>query len=339
MRSQVHVLPGPPPAMTSANAGRRVRSFVRRQCAGSRTLTWLPFLVVDVLLQGCAHATVEGFGGATRPRERPQADHRRPVVGLAGPPLLAAHHRAIKTATVEGAQAVGPSGRRRHPDRARQARPPGSTVDERDAALAGPCPPARRVGRSLATRPRAVTPSDPPARGDQPSAPDRDSDKAHRCSCWPKPDNPRPCTPQTCDPRCRRAASKGGRSTATATCGTWSTAPGRWRRSWTGCGGSGGRASAAPSEKQWAMPLPAGRRCRGAPLGWCHAAPRTARSRTYYPGLQDPQQGMMAATPAAGCGWKGLVAALWGRPHRLGPPNHRSSRRLEGLPDGIGSVG
>jgi hypothetical protein len=28
-------------------------------------------------------------------------------------------------------------------------------------------------------------------------------DKAHKCSCWPKPDNPRPCTPQTCDARCR----------------------------------------------------------------------------------------------------------------------------------------
>ena len=31
--------------------------------------------------------------------------------------------------------------------------------------------------------------------------------------------------------------------------------------------------------------------------------------------------------------------APWGRPHRLGPPNHRSSRRLEGLPDGIDSAG
>jgi hypothetical protein len=28
-------------------------------------------------------------------------------------------------------------------------------------------------------------------------------DKAQRCSCWPKPDDPRPCTPQTCDWRCR----------------------------------------------------------------------------------------------------------------------------------------
>jgi putative transposase len=28
-----------------------------------------------------------------------------------------------------------------------------------------------------------------------------------------------------------------------------------------------------------------------------------------------------------------------GQAHRLGPPNHRSSRRLEGLPDGIDSAG
>jgi hypothetical protein len=28
-------------------------------------------------------------------------------------------------------------------------------------------------------------------------------DKGHKCSCWPKPDDARPCTPQTCDWRCR----------------------------------------------------------------------------------------------------------------------------------------
>jgi hypothetical protein len=27
--------------------------------------------------------------------------------------------------------------------------------------------------------------------------------KGHRCTCWPKPDYARPCTPQTCDWRCR----------------------------------------------------------------------------------------------------------------------------------------
>ena len=47
----------------------------------------------------------------------------------------------------------------------------GSTVDACHAAPAWPCPPAWWVGRSPATRPRAVTPGDPPedapARGDQ----------------------------------------------------------------------------------------------------------------------------------------------------------------------------
>jgi hypothetical protein len=28
-------------------------------------------------------------------------------------------------------------------------------------------------------------------------------DKGYKCSCWPKPDDARPCTPQTCDWRCR----------------------------------------------------------------------------------------------------------------------------------------
>ena len=27
--------------------------------------------------------------------------------------------------------------------------------------------------------------------------------KGYRCSCWPRPNDARPCTPQTCDWRCR----------------------------------------------------------------------------------------------------------------------------------------
>ena len=34
-------------------------------------------------------------------------------------------------------------------------------------------------------------------------APGSGLDKARRCTCWPKPDDARPCTPQTCDSRCR----------------------------------------------------------------------------------------------------------------------------------------
>jgi hypothetical protein len=33
--------------------------------------------------------------------------------------------------------------------------------------------------------------------------------KRHTCTCWPKPDDPHPCTPQTCDWRCRACRSYG----------------------------------------------------------------------------------------------------------------------------------
>jgi hypothetical protein len=90
------------------------------------------------------------------------------LVGLTRPTLAAPFTtRAIETATAEDAAAVAPSGP--PAGRARQALPAGSTV-ERDAAPAWPCPPAWWVGRSPATRPRAVrpgeAPDDAPARGD-----------------------------------------------------------------------------------------------------------------------------------------------------------------------------
>jgi hypothetical protein len=47
MRPEVQVLPGPPPTLTSGNAGGRVRRPVAGGCAGSRTLTWLPLLVMS----------------------------------------------------------------------------------------------------------------------------------------------------------------------------------------------------------------------------------------------------------------------------------------------------
>jgi hypothetical protein len=40
-------------------------------------------------------------------------------------------------------------------------------------------------------------------------APGSGIDKARRCSCWPKPDDARPCTPQTCDWRCRACRMHG----------------------------------------------------------------------------------------------------------------------------------
>ena len=274
MRPEVQVLPGPPPALTSTNAGRRVRSFVRRQCAGSRPLTWLPFLVMDVLLQGCSLARWSATRQRQRPPSRPSTTCCRPrrphpcwqlITGRSRPPRSRVR-RPSRLRAAHGTQTG-----------ARQARPPGSTVDERDAAPAGPCPPARRVGRSLASRPRAVTPSDPAGPGRSAFSPDRGSTRPTDAAAGRSPTTPVRAPRRPAIGAAGRAASMGGRSTATATCSTWSTAPGRWRWSWTGCGGSGGRASAAPSEQQRAMTLPAGRRCRGAPLGWCHAAPRPAR--------------------------------------------------------------
>jgi hypothetical protein len=47
MRPEVQVLPGPPPALTSGNAGHRVRSWFGGTGARSRTLTWLPVLVMS----------------------------------------------------------------------------------------------------------------------------------------------------------------------------------------------------------------------------------------------------------------------------------------------------
>src|SRR5512132_1749878 len=90
-------------------------------------------------------------------------------VGLASPTLAAQLTPEIETATAQGASAV-PSGRRRHPDRGRQAYRRGVRWN-RDTAPAGPYPPARWVGWSLATRPRAgrprERPEDAPARGDR----------------------------------------------------------------------------------------------------------------------------------------------------------------------------
>jgi hypothetical protein len=111
-------------------------------------------------------------------RGRPARPRRRPGEGQ--PPRAARTQKArpgigapfgVAEAVIEDAPAVAPSGRRPHPAHARQALPGGSTVGARHAAPTGPCPPAWWVGRSLATRPRAVTardpPDDTPARGDQ----------------------------------------------------------------------------------------------------------------------------------------------------------------------------
>jgi hypothetical protein len=117
-------------------------------------------------------------------------------------------------------------------------------------------------------------------------------DKGHRCTCWPKPDNPRPCTPQTCDWRCRACRIHG--------------------RPFYSYGdlqylehGSG--PLAAELDRLWqakgTMKGGTAREVRGGddggwpalPRGAARLAPRRRRSRTvtelYYPGLQDPPLG------------------------------------------------
>jgi hypothetical protein len=156
MRPLVQVQPGPLAAMTSGNAGQCVRSLVRRRCAGSRTLTWLPLLVMDRLLQ----VSVQAVGNGPK----------RTINDLCGPrqadPCRAAHRGGRDR---HGAGGVG----RRLRGTGRPRLTPyrrGSTVSER-CGSGWAVPPAWWVGRSLATRPRAVrprgAPEDAPARGDR----------------------------------------------------------------------------------------------------------------------------------------------------------------------------
>jgi len=113
--------------------------------------------------------------------------------------------------------------------------------------------------------------------------------KGYTCSCWPKPNDPRPCTPQTCDWRCRACRSHG--------------------RPFYSHGdlqylehGSG--PMAAELDRLWRVRGTGKRRTlpeaarhdgdgrRALPRGAAGQAPRRPPSRTatdlYYPGLQDP---------------------------------------------------
>jgi hypothetical protein len=165
MRPEVQVLPGPPPAMTRTNAGRRVRSSARRQCAGSRT----PYLVT-VSSHGCVALRLRTGPLECHPAARtaPSGPPTTCRVGLASLTLAGSSSPSDRERHGGRALAVAPSGRRPHPDRARQAQPPGSTVDARCGS--GWAVPACVVGWSEpGNQASAVTPherpEDPPARG------------------------------------------------------------------------------------------------------------------------------------------------------------------------------
>jgi hypothetical protein len=121
-------------------------------------------------------------------------------------------------------------------------------------------------------------------------APGSGIDKARSCSCWPKPDNARPCTPQTCDWRCRACRSYGRPFYSRGDLqylehGTGPLAA-ELARLWQAKGTMrGGTTREEHGGDGW----------RALPRGAAGLAPRRRRSRTvtelYYPGLQDPPPG------------------------------------------------
>jgi len=111
------------------------------------------------------------FLSSGTPGHAPQRPIQEPVAGLVSPtPLGSSSLGDRDRQNGEGGGRCG-WGRRPYPDHIRRARPAVGVRWNRDAAPTWPCPPAWWVGRSLATRPRAVTPGerpeDPPARGDR----------------------------------------------------------------------------------------------------------------------------------------------------------------------------
>jgi hypothetical protein len=117
-------------------------------------------------------------------------------------------------------------------------------------------------------------------------------DKGHKCSCWPKPGDARPCTPRTCDPRCRACRIHGRPFYGHAELqylehGTGPLAA-ELDRLWR-VRGAGKRRTVRGASGQDADSGPA------LPRGAAGLAPRRLHTRTvtdlYYPGLQDPPPG------------------------------------------------
>jgi hypothetical protein len=123
-------------------------------------------------------------------------------------------------------------------------------------------------------------------------APGSGIDKAGSCSCWPKPDDARPCTPQTCDWRCRACRtygrpfySRGDLQYLEHGTGPLAAELNRlWRAKGTMKGGTAQEGADPDGGGWWALP-------RGA----AGLAPRRPDLRAvtdlYYPGLQDPPPG------------------------------------------------
>ena len=137
MRPEVQLLPGPQSALTSGNTSQRLRNPLGQPCTGSRTLTWLPLLVMDV-----APVSARAPFGRRPAARTALSEPSTCFVDLASPTF---------TGQLSAAPRPCPAGLTA-----------GRVRWNRDAAPAWPCPPAWWVGRSLATRPRAVTPRERP---------------------------------------------------------------------------------------------------------------------------------------------------------------------------------
>jgi hypothetical protein len=123
-------------------------------------------------------------------------------------------------------------------------------------------------------------------------APGSRIDKGHSCSCWPKPDDARPCTPQTCDWRCRACRihgqpfySHGDLQYLEHGTGPLAAELDRlWRAKGTMKGGTTRQGPGHDGDGWQALPR-----------GTAGLAPRRPHARTvtelYYPGLQDPPPG------------------------------------------------
>jgi len=124
-------------------------------------------------------------------------------------------------------------------------------------------------------------------------APGSGIDKGRSCTCWPKPDDARPCTPQTCDGRCRACHVHGRPFYSHSDLqylehGTGPLAA-ELHRLWQAKGtmkGGAARDAVAHDDDDWRTP----------PRGAAGLAPRRRPhvrpvTELYYRGLQDPPPG------------------------------------------------
>jgi hypothetical protein len=125
--------------------------------------------------------------------------------------------------------------------------------------------------------------------------------KGHTCTCWPKPDDSSPCTPQTCDWRCRACRSYGRPFYSRDDLQYLEQGTGPlaaelarlWQAKGTMKGGTTREEHGGDGDGWRALPRGAARLEPRRP----HPRPVT---ELYYPGLQDPPPGHDARNAGSG---------------------------------------